>query len=73
MTHALLDPVRDRERVQAMIDCGMTFGEVRDAVERFDAPDEQKSALWMLAWSRLNPHCQQRIAERRGMGAVSGL
>jgi hypothetical protein len=56
-----------------MIDGGMTFGQVEDAIERFDLSDEQKTALWMLAWSRLDPHGQERIAEDAWMGAVPGL
>ncbi len=63
------DPASHRERVHRMIDRGMTFGQVENVIERFDVPDEQKSALWMLAWSRLDPHGQERIAEDAWTGA----
>jgi hypothetical protein len=54
---------RDRERVSRMIDGGMTFGQVENAIEHFDLPDYQKSALWMMAWSQLDPHDQERVAD----------
>jgi hypothetical protein len=61
------DLAQDRYQVNDMIECGMSFGQIRDAVGRFDVPEDQKAALWMLAWSRLNPHCQERIARRHEM------
>jgi hypothetical protein len=67
------NPARDRERVNRMIEGGMSFGQVEDAIECFDLPEEQKSALWMLAWSRLDPHWPERIAEDPWVGAVPGF
>ena len=52
------NPARDRERVGRVID---------------DLPDERKSALWLLACSRLDPRGQERIAEDAWVGAVGGL
>jgi hypothetical protein len=66
-------PARNRERVNRMIDDGMDFGQVENAIEHFDVPEEQKSALWMLAWSRLDPDGQERIAEHAWLTAVPGL
>ena len=70
---ALSNPARDRERVKRMIDDGTAFGQVENAIERFDLPEEQKSALWLLACSRLDPRGQERIAEDAWVGGVSGL
>ena len=52
------NPARDCERVSRVID---------------DLPDEEKSALWLLACSRLDPRGQERIAEDAWVGAVGGL
>jgi hypothetical protein len=71
MTEALRDLSGDRDRVNAMIDRGMSFGQIRDAIGRFDVPEDRKPALSMLAWSRLNPHVQERIAQRREMGMLN--
>jgi hypothetical protein len=57
------DPAHEREHVERMIGDGRTFGQVEDAIEHFDLTDEQKSALWMLAWSRLSNGTQNRVAE----------
>jgi hypothetical protein len=68
------NPALDRERVNRMIDSGMSFGQVENAIEHFALPEEQKSALWMLAWSRLlDPHWQERVAEDAWGGALAEL
>jgi hypothetical protein len=66
-------PACYRKQVDRMIDDGRTFGQVENAVEHFNVTDQQKSALWMLAWSRLDPHSQGRIAEDAWIGALSAL
>lgn len=63
----------DRERVCQMLDDGMSFGQVERAVQRLDVPDEQKSALWLLAWSRPAQQRQQRVPLARGVGAVTRI
>jgi hypothetical protein len=63
MDSSRLDSAREREHVERMISDGMTFGQVEDAIECLDLTDEQKSALWMLAWSRLSSGVQNGVAE----------
>jgi hypothetical protein len=48
--------------VEDMIDAGNSFGEVEDAIEATDLSDDQKSAVWLLAWSALGPQAQEREA-----------
>jgi hypothetical protein len=69
---ALSNLASDRERVRQMLDDGMTFGHVESTIERLDMPDEQKSALWLLAWSRPAHHAK-RVPLGRGVGAVSRI
>jgi hypothetical protein len=63
----------DQHLVEQMIDAGMTFGEVEDAIERLPAGDEKKSALWLTAWLRLSSSGPSHIAApapvRVGTGA----
>lgn len=67
------NPASCGEQVDRMIESDITFGHVEDAIERFEIPLEQKSALWLLAWSRLDSDEQERIAEDAWVAAVSGL
>jgi hypothetical protein len=70
---ALSDLACDRERVSQMLDDGMPFGQIESTIERLDMPDEQKSALWLLAWSRPAQHRQKRVPLGRGVGKVSQI
>jgi hypothetical protein len=45
---------RERDEVEQMLDSGLTFAQVEDAIECCSASDEEKSALWLVAWSSPN-------------------
>ena len=41
---------------------GERFTDVEDIIDAGDLPADQKSALWLLAWSYVNPRAQRREA-----------
>jgi len=41
---------------------GEPFTDVEDVIDASDLPDEEKSALWLLAWSYVLPGAQRREA-----------
>lgn len=47
--------VRCRARVDALLDAGASMGVVERAIEAFALTSEEKSALWLGAWSRRYP------------------
>jgi hypothetical protein len=59
---APLSDDRGRNLVEDMMQRGMPFAQVEDAIE--DAPLSQahKAALWLLAWSLRDPAVQRREA-----------
>ena len=48
--------------VEGMIEAGNSFWEVEDAIDSTRLSDNQKAALWLLAWSALGPRAQERVA-----------
>jgi hypothetical protein len=50
------------EQVEEMMDRGVAFGEVEDAINGAELLSEQKAALWLLAWSLRNPAHQRQDA-----------
>jgi hypothetical protein len=54
---------RFRNRVEHMADSRTPFGEVEDAIHAAELADDEKAALWMLAWSLLGPRAQRQHAE----------
>ena len=60
-THATPDFVRYRDNVTDLMRAGMSLGEVEDAIELADMTQEQKAALWLLAFSM-----RERGEQRRG-------
>jgi hypothetical protein len=41
---------------------GERFSDVEDVLNASDLPDDEKAALWLLAWSFLHPRAQRRQA-----------
>ena len=41
---------------------GERFTDVEDVINASDLPAEEKSALWLLAWSYVHPRAQRREA-----------
>ena len=48
-----------------MAEARMSFGEVEDAINATALAWDEKTALWMLAWSMLGPQAQRQVAEAR--------
>ena len=46
-----------------MADIHTPFGQVEDAINAAALAWDEKTALWMLAWSRLGPQAQRAQAE----------
>jgi hypothetical protein len=63
---------RAAARVEAMLGQGPPFPQVEDGIETALAPQEQKAALWLLAWSLREPPAQPRHARRRP-GSIGAL
>jgi hypothetical protein len=55
-----------RQMVRSLCEAERPFHEIEDAIERTPLPREQKSALWLYAWSYPNsPHgITQEMLER---------
>ena len=53
---------RARAAVEQMVCEGRSFREVEDYVERVTLADEQKAALWLLAWAAQDRSSQRRLA-----------
>ena len=48
--------------VEQMVREGRSFREVEAYVERATLADDQKAALWLLAWAEQEPGAQRRLA-----------
>lgn len=55
---------RGRAQVEGMMEQGAAFAAVEDAIDAAQVSNEQKSALWLLAWSLRDPAVQRREARR---------
>jgi hypothetical protein len=56
-------------QVEAMIEQGMAFSDVEDAIDNVKLSTEHKAALWLLAWS-LRDNVHQRQDARLLLAAV---
>jgi hypothetical protein len=56
---------RAAEQVEAMVGAGTPFAQVEDAIETALAPQEQKAALWLLAWSLRRRPARPGNAQRK--------
>jgi alkylhydroperoxidase family enzyme len=61
-----------RRDVERRMRRGERFADVEDMVNASDLPDDEKAALWLLAWSYLHPRAQRReaIAHLERLSAV---
>jgi hypothetical protein len=50
------------EQVEEMMQRGIAFGDVEDAIEAAELLSDQKAALWLLAWSLRSPARQRQDA-----------
>jgi hypothetical protein len=53
---------RATEQVEGMIHHGEAFARVEDAIDAARFSQHHKAALWLLAWSLLDPVVQRRDA-----------
>ena len=51
-----------QDRVEGMIDAGERFGVVEDTINAAALEEDQKAALWLLAWSSRDSFAQRRDA-----------
>jgi len=51
-----------QEQVEGMIQAGDVFGVVEDVIDTAAIEDDQKAALWLLAWSSRDPWVQRHDA-----------
>lgn len=59
-----------RDEVEAMISDRRPFCEIEDRIEGMSVSDEEKSALWLLAWSGQAEHVRHRtLAEALTLAA----
>jgi len=57
--------------VEQMVREGRSFRDVEAYVERATLADDQKAALWLLAWVEQEPGAQRRLAKET-LALVSG-
>jgi hypothetical protein len=51
-----------QEQVEGMLEAGELFGVVEDTINAACLVDDQKAALWLLAWSSRDSWAQRRDA-----------
>jgi hypothetical protein len=51
-----------QDQVEGMIEAGERFGVVEDTINAAPLVEEQKAALWLLAWSSRDSKSQRRDA-----------
>jgi hypothetical protein len=57
-------------RIRRLALLSRPFTEIEDVIDSAPLPDNQKAALWLLAWSHQRTRTQRRIA-REALAAVS--
>jgi hypothetical protein len=55
--------------IENLIELGEPFERVETAIERLNRPEDEKAALWLLAWSTEERHVRQRVA-REALASV---
>jgi hypothetical protein len=50
------------EHVQMMLTTGSPFDEIEDYINKTKLRDQQKSALWLIAWSGQEHSVQRQVA-----------
>lgn len=51
-----------RDEVEGMMEFGEPFGNVEDGINSASLGEDEKAALWLLAWSLRDPVAQRRDA-----------
>jgi hypothetical protein len=51
-----------RREIDKLIELGEPFERVETTIERLDRPEDEKAALWLLAWSTEQRHVRERVA-----------
>ena len=52
-----------RSEVEQLADTDTPFGDVEDTIHAAELAWDEKAALWLLAWSMLDPRVQREHAE----------
>ena len=50
-------------KIEKLTESGEPFERVETAIERLDRPEDEKAALWLLAWSAQERRVRQRVAK----------
>jgi rhamnogalacturonyl hydrolase YesR len=62
-----------QRQVAGMINSGTPFDAIEDQIRRIpDLVDDERSALWLYAWSRQGPSWQRNAATQLLMWVASG-
>jgi hypothetical protein len=59
-------------KIEKLIELGEPFEGVETAIERLDRPEDEKAALWLLAWSTEERSVRQRVAREALAGIENG-
>ncbi len=51
-----------QDQIEGMIQAGALFKDVEDIINASDLVEDQKAALWLLAWSAREPWVQRQDA-----------
>jgi hypothetical protein len=54
-------------QVEAMMNAGVPFEDLEQAIQATDLTDDEKAALWLLAWSLETPTVQRKRHETLGL------
>jgi HPt (histidine-containing phosphotransfer) domain-containing protein len=52
-----------QREIEKLIELGEPFERVETTIERLDRPEDEKAALWLLAWSTEERDVQRRVAK----------
>jgi hypothetical protein len=58
-----------QRKIEKLIEVNEPFERVETTIERLDRPEDEKAALWLLAWSTQAWHVRQRVA-REALASV---
>jgi hypothetical protein len=59
---AALKPAEAQRRIAKLMDLGEPFEQLETAIERLDCPEDEKAALWLIAWITQERLVSERIA-----------
>jgi hypothetical protein len=61
----------EQTKIERLAEAGVPFERVEASIERSDLPADEKSALWLLAWSLQERRVRLRVA-KEALASVSG-